>query len=297
MADYDTKITRIGFAYYMIKFSERVGIVSVDRALQMDFMSKDLRNSLWNELYSSLLAWGETSSFFELWRAATQTIWVRFYKLPVDQIGNSAYNRNTDLKQLFFEATYSGVYDVIEFVATLPLRPTFRKDFVDSCNKVLEEESSGYRFVDYLLVPITSKTELSSIQDALDATSKVAKLKGVHIHLSEALKKISDRGNRDYRNSIKESISAVEAIADALTNSSVDKLGTALSALKTKLGLHEALIKGFKSMYGYTSDDDGIRHFLMDESTCDIEDALYMLVSCSAFVNYLMAKAKKAKML
>jgi hypothetical protein len=29
----------------------------------------------------------------------------------------------------------------------------------------------------------------------------------------------------------------------------------------------------------------------MDESTVEFEDAKYMLVACSAFVNYLLAKA------
>jgi len=32
----------------------------------------------------------------------------------------------------------------------------------------------------------------------------------------------------------------------------------------------------------------------MDEPTLDIEDATFMLVSCSAFVNYLVVKAQKA---
>jgi len=44
-------------------------------------------------------------------------------------------------------------------------------------------------------------------------------------------------------------------------------------------------------MYGYTSDADGIRHKLLDEATIDFEDAKFMLVSCSAFVNLLRARA------
>jgi hypothetical protein len=47
-------------------------------------------------------------------------------------------------------------------------------------------------------------------------------------------------------------------------------------------------------MYGYTSDAQGIRHALMDEPNLSFEDAKFMLVSCSAFVNYLIAKAAKA---
>ena len=104
----------------------------------------------------------------------------------------------------------------------------------------------------------------------------------------------ADRESPDYRNSIKESISAVESISKVLSTGSRDTLGGALDKIKGKIKLHPALEKGFKQIYGYTSDTDGIRHALMEEPTCDFEDAKYMLVSCSAFVNYLIVKADKA---
>ena len=48
--------------------------------------------------------------------------------------------------------------------------------------------------------------------------------------------------------------------------------------------------KGFLALYGYTSDESGIRHGGIDFTNVNFEDAKYMLVSCSAFVNYLMEK-------
>ena len=54
---------------------------------------------------------------------------------------------------------------------------------------------------------------------------------------------------------------------------------------------HEALKKSFSNLYGYTNDADGIRHALLDESGLDLYDAKFMLVSYSAFLNYLAAKA------
>ena len=47
-------------------------------------------------------------------------------------------------------------------------------------------------------------------------------------------------------------------------------------------------------MYGWTSDAEGIRHGLQDEPDLGFEDAKYMLVACSGFINYLLEKAKKA---
>jgi len=47
-------------------------------------------------------------------------------------------------------------------------------------------------------------------------------------------------------------------------------------------------------MYGYTSDEDGIRHAMLEEPDVGFEDAKFMLVACSAFINYLKVKADKA---
>jgi HPt (histidine-containing phosphotransfer) domain-containing protein len=63
------------------------------------------------------------------------------------------------------------------------------------------------------------------------------------------------------------------------------------------LGIHHALKKGFSLIYGYTSDEGGIRHAMIGENKCDFDDAKYMLVSCSAFLNYLAGKASKAGLL
>jgi hypothetical protein len=68
----------------------------------------------------------------------------------------------------------------------------------------------------------------------------------------------------------------------------------ALAAIEKKTTLHPSLKEAFQKLYGYTSDAQGIRHALMDEPNLDIEDAKFMLVSCSAFVNYLIVKAQKA---
>jgi len=51
------------------------------------------------------------------------------------------------------------------------------------------------------------------------------------------------------------------------------------------------LKKGFSAIYGFTSDAQGIRHALSEESNIDAADAKFFLVSCSAFVNYLIAKS------
>lgn len=53
-----------------------------------------------------------------------------------------------------------------------------------------------------------------------------------------------------------------------------------------------ALKDGFLKIYGYSSDADGIRHAMSDVPTLTESDARFMLVSCSAFANFLIERAK-----
>ena len=62
------------------------------------------------------------------------------------------------------------------------------------------------------------------------------------------------------------------------------------------LKILSVLRKALENLYGYTNDETtGIRHSLMDESAQYVpgaEEALYMLITCSAFINYLNSKMK-----
>jgi hypothetical protein len=64
---------------------------------------------------------------------------------------------------------------------------------------------------------------------------------------------------------MKESISAVEALCKTIAKNDKATLGSALDAIAKKAALHPRQQAGFKSLYGYTNDDDGIRHALKDE--------------------------------
>ena len=86
---------------------------------------------------------------------------------------------------------------------------------------------------------------------------------------------------------------AAIAVSSALTQMAKGKtLGQALKVLDKKGKLHGSLYKGFSALYGYTSDADGIRHAMMDESNLVYSDAKYMFVSCTTFINYLIDKTK-----
>ena len=159
-------------------------------------------------------------------------------------------------------------------------------------NQLFEKEYVGYRFIDGKAIPITDEIEQKAIEQSLDT-----QFAGCKSQIQKALGFLSDRDHPDYKNSIKESISAVESICQIITNDNHATLGEALKLLENKgITLHPALKKAFSSIYGYTSDEGGIRHAEgMFESNVTFEEAKYMLVSCCAFVNFLTAEMGKMK--
>ena len=67
-----------------------------------------------------------------------------------------------------------------------------------------------------------------------------------------------------------------------------------IKKLEKSINIHPTLKSAFNKLYGWTSDADGIRHAMTDVPNLQAEDARFMMVICSAFVNYLVEKATKA---
>ena len=214
-------------------------------------------------------------------------LWFSYFKKPLDTLGSDWDDIGTLLRAYFFECPWWEVYDFIEFVAqNFPYDFSYANKgrFVAVCNTILERELSGYRFVADTISPITNATEIDSIDRAL-----VKAARPVRTHLSRALELLSDRDSPDYRNSIKESISAVESLViDALGEKGT--LGQLVKKLETEIGLHPALGKTLSTLYGYTSDGDGIRHALIDTDKATLADATFFLVVCSAFINFVQGR-------
>ena len=70
-------------------------------------------------------------------------------------------------------------------------------------------------------------------------------------------------------------------------------LGPALNSLE-KAGLlkHQSLKAAFEKLYGYTSNEQGIRHALLDQDSPDVglDEAVFMFGACASFAAYLAKK-------
>lgn len=269
----------------MERFSERMRFKPVREVLQKDAMDDELRNRLWNALFD--FYWSrfykrglEETYFFYFYDSLCDC----YYKIPCDKAGADYKRIYNNIREYFFDCVWYEVYDFIEFVAA-KYRPDARYDkFVNYSNKMLEEEHSAYRLVDGKFIQITSDEEISEIDEALQIP-----LKPVRDHLKQALELFDDRENPDYRNSIKESISAVESMCNIVTGDG--NIRNALSKICKDWDLHDNLKAAFQNLYSYTSDSSGIRHCMTADPDVGQEEAKFMLVTCSAFVNYLVAKA------
>jgi hypothetical protein len=275
-----------------LRFSNRMGLAEDVPTIQTDGMNNALRNSLWNFLHFLY------ESRNDYWIPAANSVARFFLKVPVDELPYEDYECRRWLKDHFYKLKWYEVYDLIEFIVEnhgqIIRYPEHQRDELEELfNIIFEQELSGYRFISGILAPISSPAEIAEISGAIEATGR-AGLDGAHEHLRAALTLLGKKPEPDYRNSIKEAISAVESISKQLSGSVGQGLSGALDELAKHVDIHGALKAGFIKLYGYTSDKDGIRHAILDQPTVGFAEAKYMIVSCSAFVNYLILKAQQS---
>lgn len=283
----------------MALFSQRKGIRPASKALQRESMDDDLRNRLWSGLNIAL--WDRWSprdytgfQFDDSKKVefVVKLIWLNYFKLPIDMMPE--FNRNLPcsayliIRSHFFKGQWWESYDFIEFlVKAIP--ENWREQLKEILNSYMQAENSAYRIVDDEVVEITDEHEIEAIESALD--------KGINAsrsHLSRALDLLADRKQPDYRNSIKESISAVEAACQVLAGMPKATLGDCIKVIKSKGTVHPAFEQALLKLYGYTSDEGGIRHALTEDSvTPQYSEAKFMLVASSAFVSFIWTKASE----
>lgn len=273
------------------RFSERNKFVEPRNVFQLDDIDEGLRNRLWNTIQNYYFDTVEVS-YGQIQQYNDTVFFKRLYDefLKSHQsVDKNLQSHNQYIKELYFSFVWYEIYDFIEFVSEIYPNEALNNNFRTQVNEVLENEMSGYRFVDGYIAPIIDKIEIEEIEEAL--ASKIA---GAKIHFKNSLMSLSDKENPDYINSIKESISAVESTVNTLSGKTNVALNRCLNNLPYDIDniFKQAIVK----MYSWTSSSDGIRHGITkDEIKSSFAEAKYMLVICSAFVNYLIEKENETK--
>lgn len=286
-------------------FSDTSGISPSNKTIQLEEFDDDTRTKISNKLFQILEAVFDNAYrfYYDYEFGINRDIPNTFCKDLFNDVFckrnvlGSGYGYNwrkvfETIHEVIAEATYNEVLDIVEYTCRwLNSSINQHKEFMFSeFNRLFEQEYVGYRFVNGRIIAISDKNEIDAINKAC-----LNPVDGCRVQLQKAVDFLADRKNRDYKNSIKESISAVESICQVIVNNEKATLGDALKQLEKKgLVIHPSLKQAFLKLYGYTSDHGGIRHAEgMFESQVTFEEAKFMLVSCSAFVNYLIAEMGK----
>lgn len=280
----------------MVLFSERYKYISPVKVLIREDFPKEISNgvcSCFDELERNM----QTNNYYDNdYRNMEEYLWVFF----LNNRKNDFYSYHNKVVATEFllddENPWYRKLDLIEFSIKY-LYSYYQKrridiqlvdSFVNTINIFFKRLHYSYRIVNKEIVEISSKEEIDSIEKALQENKD-----NIKNHLATALALYAKKPIGEYRNSIKESISAVEAYCREKTGEKT--LGKALNKMaKNGCIMPEALKIAFEKLYAYTNQpENGIRHALMDEDGRYVpgqEEALFMLVSCSSFLNYLQSK-------
>lgn len=277
-------------------FSDRNGINKEKTTIQLDDFDNITRNrmvslvsTIYNSIYDryyddekkqnfSLFILSEVYSEATDYRKIYDPNWV--FDSIIETLSNDKYDSVLTMIESiaqYWDNNFCGYFASIS-----------QENIFQVFNSFFKKEYVGYRFIDKIIVRISDEIEISSINEAIDCPYDE-----VRGHLKKANTLLADRNNPDYENSIKESICAVEAICEIILNAKGKDatLGAMLKQLERNgVQIHSALKEAFNKLYGYTNDANGIRHAGdIGGPASTFEEAKFMLVSCCAFVNYLIS--------
>jgi hypothetical protein len=275
-----------------LTFAEAEGLAPLPRQLGRTEVSAELRAVLWDLIHRRIQQSirGDTWAYVgDPWAKILRQVHVYLDHKPTDEFSTQPADVLAAVKPVFMTGTHDRLYGWLQFVMQVADDRLLSR----AVAAALEFCRAPYRVVDgYLLMPVASE------QDAETVVRAFAELRDVGVHgAREHLKAAAARLNDGkFADSVRESINAVESVAKALEPSA--DLSKTLVRLEASANIHGALKKGFLAIYGYTSDQQGIRHPLIDDPTASVDetDALFMIGACSAFISYLIAKGRTARL-
>ena len=242
------------------------------RNLDTDYIVQKIVEDLFNEVYSKY-----RYSFEEV------------MKDIFDIFRTDEYHTVLTVIEYLCNLLFVSFYDFINGYHSVYYNNDSYIDIREEMNKAFEDEYVGYRFIDDKIVAITNDAEIESISNA-----EQTEYEKVNDSISKAIAFLSETGNKDYKNSIKESITAVEQLANIINGSKGLVLSNAIQQLCDKHIIDNDLKDTIKCLYKYASNVNGVRHGNNKENDCvTFEEAKFVLLLCSSSINYLCSVSKR----
>lgn len=280
-----------------LTFEQAEGVEPLPTQLQIKEISQQLRAHLWRVVYESIKAatsypsMGGNGYLREEWESIFYDYHTLREHLAADEFRNDAKFLIGHAKLILTARGYISTFGFLQFVLRHKNCPY---QFAGRIDWALRTGYAAYRVLEErTIVPISSEAELETLRCAF-ANLATTEFRGARSHLHSAGSHLTAG---DYASSVRESIHSVESVARTLAPSG--QLSEALAKLEKSSVIHGALKKGFLSIYGYTSDEQGIRHPLLDDPQANVDevDALFMIGACASFVSYMIHKARLSGLL
>jgi hypothetical protein len=257
-----------------LTFEQAEGLAPLPTQLTRTEVSQQLRAVLWKYIHEQIDETAERGDYsFHLgkpWDNILKQVHVyRDHKL-IDDFSTELKSSLAAVRRVFEKGSYSDIYGWLQFVLGI----NRSREFAQRIARILNYCRSPYRIVaDDVICPIGTDEEAATVNKAF-VDLKASSLSGGREHLKSASAELS-AGN--FADSVRESIHAVELVVRVLEPSG--DFSKALAKLEAKARIHGALVSGFKSIYGFSSDEQGIRHALLDKGAPAVDevDALFIL--------------------
>ena len=247
-----------------LTFSQEQGLAPIPSQLKLGELSKEFRSVLWGYLFQELerTCINHYGDYYisGIWQQVLRDAHVFLYHKPVDEFDSSLKNLSATYKGLVWNGGFSEVFDLLQFIMR---HPSCEKEFLPELRGMLEYCKVAYCVLDRgpTIVPIGSDEEVKALVDAFTATKHPA-FAGAGTHLRGAVEALN---SGRYGDSVRESVHAIESAARVLNEDAKSTLAPAVQQLEARLGMHPAFKKALVSLYGYTSDEAGIRHSLLED--------------------------------
>lgn len=276
-----------------VPFSQRTGIDPIPPQLKLGEISIDLRRLLYLALYREIRRAsrrGNSGPYFnDEWYELALDLHVRLFRQGAEKFSRRCFETEEAIRGIIYKQSIGPVFNLVEFIIR---HHHCGSSAIRAVADAFVESRSAYRVIDKQIAGIGTEEQAAAFQRAV-AEAEAKNASGARKHLIEGGVALR---NGDWAGSVRESIHAVEAIAVRLAPGT-DTLGDALKVIDKQGHLHGGLKAAFGSLYGYASDEKGVRHakvFDQAEAQVDEADALFMLGACASFVSYLLARGGAA---